>query len=114
LHNIYLQYAAERGVFGLLCILWLIGKAAIDFLRCLRYRGLDPEVEAILHGAIAVTIAILAEGMFEYNLGDSEVLTMFLSTIACGYVAIRAAAHQSTPSLCLTTAAVESLADLRR
>ena len=26
-------------------------------------------------------------GVFELNLGDSEVLTMFLATVACGYVA---------------------------
>ncbi len=118
LHNIYLQYAAERGVFGLLCILWLIGKAAGDFLKCLRQPALDPEVKAVLHGAIAVTIAILAEGFFEYNLGDSEVLTMFLSVIACGYVAIRSATGDSATSLRLAVqqplAAVESLPDLRR
>ena len=96
LHNIYLQYAAERGVFGLLAILWLIGKAAIDFLKYLRRPTLDPEVKAILHGAIAVTIAILAEGFFEYNLGDSEVLTMFLSVVACGYVAVRCT-RRTTP-----------------
>jgi putative inorganic carbon (HCO3(-)) transporter len=89
LHNIYLQYAAERGVFGLLSILWLIGKVTFDFLRYLRRRTVDPEVSAILHGAIATVIAVLAEGFFEYNLGDSEVLTLFLAVIACGYVALR-------------------------
>jgi putative inorganic carbon (HCO3(-)) transporter len=89
LHNIYLQYAAERGLFGLLGILWLIGKAASDFLKYLRMGARDRDVTAILHGAIAVTMAILAEGFFEYNLGDSEVLTMFLSVLACGYVAAR-------------------------
>jgi putative inorganic carbon (hco3(-)) transporter len=118
LHNIYLQYAAERGVFGLLCILWLIGKAASDFLRQLRQPALDPEVKAVLHGAIAVTVAILAEGFFEYNLGDSEVLTMFLSVVACGYVAIRSATSDSATSFCLAAqrplAAVESLPHLRR
>jgi hypothetical protein len=36
-----------------------------------------------------VILAVLAEGMFEYNLGDSEVLTLFLSAIACGYAAIQ-------------------------
>ena len=72
LHNVCLQYAAERGIFALLCILWLIAKAARDFLKYLRHPALDPEVKAVLHGAIAVTIAILAEGLFEYNLGDRK------------------------------------------
>ena len=39
-------------------------------------------------GSLAVIAAVLAEGFFEYNLGDSEVLTMFLATMTCGYVAI--------------------------
>ena len=99
LHNIYFQYAAERGVFALIAILWLIARQALDFLRSLRRRPADPGLQAILHAAIAVTIAILAEGFFEYNLGDSEVLTMFLSVVACGYVAIRASFPDSPPDL---------------
>jgi hypothetical protein len=30
----------------------------------------------------------LPEGLAEYNLGDSEVLTRFLVVIACGYLAM--------------------------
>jgi hypothetical protein len=41
----------------------------------------------VLHGAIAVILAILAEGFLEYNLGDSEVLTLFLAVVGFGYVA---------------------------
>ncbi len=88
LHNIYLQYAAERGVIGLLSILWLIGKCLTDFRRCLRRGLVHPETRWVVHGAVSVILAVLAEGVFEYNLGDSEVLTLFLSAIACGYVAI--------------------------
>ena len=43
----------------------------------------------VLHGAIAFTIAILVEGLFEFNLGDSEVLMMFVSVLALAYAAIR-------------------------
>lgn len=87
LHNIYLQYASERGVPGMLMIMWLIGKALYDFLRALRDKGCATQARFVLHGAVAVILAILAEGFFEYNLGDSEVLTMFLAVVACGYVA---------------------------
>jgi len=86
LHNIYLEYAAERGIPGMLCIMWVIGKLLIDFLRALRHPSLPPESRFVLHGAVSVILAILAEGFFEYNLGDSEVLTLFLTVMACGYV----------------------------
>ena len=108
LHNIYLQYAAERGIFGLLAILWLIGKVMRDFIVCLRTGAPGPEVSAILHGAIAMILGVLAEGFFEYNLGDSEVLTLFLSVIACGYVAIRCA----TPAAVTVIAAKSAQGDL--
>jgi O-antigen ligase len=88
LHNIYLQYAAERGIPGLLALLWMIGKMLRDFVLGLRRRDLDPEARFVLHGAIAVILGILAAGYFEYNLGDSEVLTMFLNVVALGYVAL--------------------------
>lgn len=94
LHNIYLQYAAERGLPALLLILWLIATPVVDFVRSLRVPDLDRDARYVLNGAIAVTIAILAEGFFEHNLGDSEVLTMFLIVIACGYVAIDSCAGQ--------------------
>jgi putative inorganic carbon (hco3(-)) transporter len=89
LHNVYLQYAAERGIPALLAMLWLIGKCLMDFWRYLQHDGLEPEARFVLQGAIAVILAVLAEGFFEYNLGDSEVLTMFLTVVACGYVAGR-------------------------
>jgi O-antigen ligase len=86
LHNIYLQYAAERGIPALVFILWMIVKAAFDFLRAIRRKGDSSERSFFLHGAVAVIIAVLAEGFFEHNLGDSEVLTLFLDVIACGYI----------------------------
>lgn len=87
LHNVYLQYAAERGLPALACMLWIIGKMARDFRNALRMPA-RPDTRFIWLGALAVIAAVLAEGFFEYNLGDSEVLTMFLATMTCGYVAI--------------------------
>jgi O-antigen ligase len=86
LHNIYLQYSAERGIPTMLILLWLLGKMIWDFRRGLRIGS--AEERWLLHGAIAVILAALAEGFFEYNLGDSEVLTMFLVVAACGYAAL--------------------------
>jgi O-antigen ligase len=87
LHNIYLQYAAERGIPVLLALLWLIGKALWDYGRALWRTPASSDARFMLHGAIAVIIAILAEGFAEYNLGDSEVLTLFLAVVAFGYIA---------------------------
>jgi O-antigen ligase len=88
LHNIYLQYAAERGVPFLLVLLWLIGRVLRDFSTALRTGSCSAGSRFVLHGAIAVVLAVLAEGFFEHNLGDSEVLTMFLTVIACGYAVL--------------------------
>jgi putative inorganic carbon (HCO3(-)) transporter len=88
LHNIYLQYAAERGVPALLCLLWMIGKMLLDFSAVIRKGSVARQHQWVLHGAIAVIAAILAEGFFEHNLGDSEVLTMFLVVTASAYTVI--------------------------
>jgi putative inorganic carbon (HCO3(-)) transporter len=86
LHNIYLEYAAERGVPVLLAFLWLIGKILWDFLRGVRKLPAGRnDRKFLLHGGIAVVIALLVEGMTDVNFADSEDLTMFLVVIALGY-----------------------------
>lgn len=84
LHNIYLQYAAERGLPALAAFLWLIGTMVWHWWRRAR-DTIDGERRAILHGSIAALIALLIEGFFEHNLGDSEVLSMFWVVVAQGY-----------------------------
>jgi O-antigen ligase len=89
LHSIYLQYAAERGIPGLLLMLWFIGTIVLDCIRGIaQTRGAPSQELFVLHGAIAVTIGILVGGIFEYNLGDSEVLMMFVSVVALAYAAL--------------------------
>ena len=89
LHNIYLHYAAERGIPTMLILMWLLGQILYDFARGLRQLSPGEGTRRfLLHGGIAVVLATLAEGMVELNLGDSEVLTMFLVVVACGYMAL--------------------------
>jgi len=89
LHNVYLQYAAERGVPALLVFLWWLGKMCADFQRALhRLPPGGTERRWILHGCVAVMLAALSAAMYEHNLGDGEVLTLFLTVCACGYRAI--------------------------
>lgn len=87
LHNIYFHYAAERGVPALLALLWILLGSLVTFARALRRLPKDSEVRWVLHGVIAATIAVMVSGYWELNLGDSEVLAMFLSVLACGFVA---------------------------
>jgi O-antigen ligase len=89
LHNIYLHYAAERGIPTMLILMWLLGQILFDFWKGLRALppGRGPR-RYLLYGGIAVVLATLAEGVVELNLGDSEVLTMFLVVVACGYLAL--------------------------
>jgi O-antigen ligase len=91
LHNIYLQYAAERGIPTMLILMWMIAKIVWDFGKALRGKAGSTEARFVLHGGIAVILAILAEGFLEYNLGDSEVLTLFLAVVSFGYIAREAA-----------------------
>jgi putative inorganic carbon (hco3(-)) transporter len=88
MHNIYLQYAAERGVAATVILLWMLFLMIFDFAKALRRlpAGRDDR-RFVLHGAIAVIIALMVAGFFEHNLGDSEILTMFLVVAGCGYAA---------------------------
>jgi O-antigen ligase len=93
LHNIYLQYGAERGIPALAAFLWFIGRVLRDFSRGARQYKHLREVQFALHGGIAVILAVLLEGLFEHNLGDSEILTLFLAVVGFGYVALARAPH---------------------
>ena len=86
LHNMYIHYAAERGVPTMLALLWMLWWALADFARALRRSS--SEQRWVLHAAIAVMLAVLIGGYEELNLGDSEVLAMFLAVVGCGYVAV--------------------------
>jgi putative inorganic carbon (HCO3(-)) transporter len=89
LHNIYLHYAAERGIPTMLMLMWMLIKILVDFWRGLRRLPPGPcDQRYLLHGGIAVVLATMVEGVVELNLGDSEVLTMFLVVVACGYLAL--------------------------
>lgn len=95
LHNLYLHYAAERGIPAMLFIVWLLGKALWDLFREARRLPAGPsDLKFILHAGAASVVATLVEGIFELNLGDSEVLTMFLAIVASSYVAVECAREE--------------------
>jgi len=88
LHNFYLQFAAERGIPTMLMMIWMLLMIVCDFLRALhKLPGGRSDARFLLHGGIAAVIGIMISGIFEVNLNDSAVLTVFLIVVACGYVA---------------------------
>ena len=71
----------------MLMMLWMLLMILHDFFQALR--RLPPgrsDERFLLQGGIATVIGIMVSGLFEVNLGDSEVLTVFLVVVACGYV----------------------------
>jgi O-antigen ligase len=88
LHNVPLQIAAERGLPALAVWLWFIFTLLRDFVT--KRAGGIPSLN---YGALAVTVAMLTAGMFEYNFGDSEFLMLFLVLVTLPY-----AAGRSTPA----------------
>lgn len=91
LHNVYLQYAAERGLPALGAFLWMIGKMIQDWWKRAA-KTANLQQRAILHGCLAALFALLIEAFFEHNLGDSEVLSMFWIIVAWAYTAVEAEA----------------------
>ncbi len=92
LHNIYVHYAAERGVPTMLMLMWMLLQILYDFGKALRRLPAGrSNARFLLHGGIACVIATMLGGLFELNLGDSEPLTMFLVIVACGYIAVEKA-----------------------
>lgn len=85
MHNNLLQIAAERGIPGLILWLWFmvqLGWQALGAYRSSCGSGAEAFAAA---AAIGAWIALLVAGMFEYNFGDSEVLTLFLFTMSAPY-----------------------------
>jgi O-antigen ligase len=79
LHNNVMQIAAERGLPGLVFFLWWVGVAFLAALREAQRAaatGRGPGWAAA--GALAALAAVFVAGLFEYNLGDSEVLMLVL------------------------------------
>ncbi len=95
LHNLYLHYAAERGIPTALALVWLLAQMFWDFVRAARrLTAGTSEAKFLLHGSAAAVLAIAVSGLFEVNLGDSEVLMLFLAVAACGYLAVERAKEE--------------------
>ena len=93
LHNVPLQIAAERGLPALAIWITLVVILLRDFLRR-RTRTAWPSLPT---AGLAVVVAMVAAGMFEYNFGDSEFLMLFLVLVTLPYAADRASRAAAAP-----------------
>jgi O-antigen ligase len=80
LHNIYVQFAADRGIPAMLAI---IGFLIWNLWSIACARG-GPETQWMLHGVAAFLIGVLVAGGFEHNLADSEILALTLGALTIG------------------------------
>ena len=71
LHNNFIQIAAERGLPCLVFLVWLLFLLGREAWRMRATSRSGPLV-------LAVLAATLSSGMFEYTLGDSEILMLVL------------------------------------
>jgi len=90
LHNNLVQVAAEMGLFALVAWLGMWAKIAWDHVRLMRRARTRTHGDAVLFwmagAALATLAAFLAAGLFEYNFGDSEILTLLLFVLTAPYV----------------------------
>jgi O-antigen ligase len=77
LHNNLLEVAVERGLPGLAFFLWWSLAALAASLREAR-RCAGEHAAWAAGGVLGALAAVFVAGLFEYNLGDSEVLMLFL------------------------------------
>jgi O-antigen ligase len=91
LHSIYIHYAAEEGLPAAIFLTAALVLPIVDFRRALKTLPSGRSNRRfILQAAIACVIGTMVSGIAEKNLGDTEVLTMFLAIVCLGYLAANA------------------------
>ena len=98
LHNIYTQYAAERGIPAMLAmigfLLWNLGLWVRALARLPR-DGVSRLRDSawLLRAGVAMIVAILVTGLFDHDLGASAILAMTLGGVAAIDTAYRETLH---------------------
>jgi O-antigen ligase len=88
LHNVYIQYAADRGIPTMLMMVWFLVQIIIDSFR--KLKTLPPgrsTLRFLLHAAVSCTLGSMVFGVAEYNLNTSVILSLYLSIAACAAIA---------------------------
>ncbi|MCK4549431.1 MAG: O-antigen ligase family protein [Candidatus Krumholzibacteria bacterium] len=80
MHNIFLHVAVTLGTLGLAAFVWLLASMFRIVGRNLRL-DLPPPGRALTAGSLGAMTGFIVNGMFDWNFGDAEVLTMMLIII---------------------------------
>jgi O-antigen ligase len=97
LHNIYIQYAADRGIPTMLMLVWFLLQIIVDAWRKLRTLPPGRSVSRfVLQAAVACTVGSMISGIFEYNLNTSVVLALFLAIAACAAITTESANEETS------------------
>jgi O-antigen ligase len=70
-HNIWLHAAVERGVLGMLALVWLAVSLVAAAVRSVR-RAPDARARALAAGGLAALAGFFVDGMVQNNFGDSQ------------------------------------------
>ena len=90
LHNNLLEVAVERGLPGLAFFLWwAVAVFAAALREARRGAGESPGAAWAAGGVLGALAAVFVAGLFEYNLGDSEVLMLLLLLTAVPFALAR-------------------------
>jgi O-antigen ligase len=92
LHSVPIHLLASMGILGFAAWLFLVGSILAWMVRALPATKRGPPIaRSLLLGALAVWIGFLANGLFEWNLGDIEVVTLLWSIVGLGAASAGAA-----------------------
>jgi O-antigen ligase len=83
MHNSYLQIAVSMGIPALLVFLWWIVALFRTATRAAHHPVRNLWEEGLVVAYPALLLALLANGLFEWNFGDSEVLGLFYLLTGC-------------------------------
>ncbi|HEY2934909.1 MAG TPA: O-antigen ligase family protein [Acidobacteriota bacterium] len=85
LHNDFIQIGAEVGLVGLAFWIAFLAVFVVHCIRIVARSDLSDPEKGAARAAVSCVAALLVAGLFEYNFGDSEVLTLFLFLLAAPY-----------------------------
>jgi O-antigen ligase len=87
LHSNLFQIAAERGLIGVTCWLWIWVAFYRQAWQIFRDLGPgNPRASALVVGSLASVTGFHLAGLFEYTFGDSEVIMLVYFLMALPYV----------------------------
>jgi len=87
LHNNLLHVLAERGIFAFLCLVFAFISIIVQLIKKIK-NSINFEKTAAI-GSLFVFIGFFIAGMFEYNLGDSEIKFLLFYFLSIPFIKLK-------------------------